>query len=352
MGKPAARQGDMTVHGGTITVGCPTVLIGGQPAARLTDMHTCPMQTPAAPSPIPHVGGPIVGPGVPTVLIGNMPAAVVGDSCVCVGPPDTIAPPGCPTVLIGTGGGGGGGGGAGSGGSVKAAIKAEAAELKEMKELNVRFEDKGGFPISGVGYSVKDPDGHNSEGILAGRLKKVGKEGNYEIALKAITKAAWSKNLAEVGDKVKLTAEVAGIESGAKATFIIYMRDGNFADRAYRSLEAQISSGKAEADWEFQVDDQLLGGQKERAGRHYSSPSFYFVVQTSGIQQRSGYLKFKDWLELEITDEDGQPMAEREYSVRLSDGSIRKGKLDRDGKARIENVPPGRAEVTIDPRGE
>lgn len=45
------------------------------PAARITDMHTCPMQTPAFPSPIPHVGGPVVGPGVPNVLIGKMPAA-------------------------------------------------------------------------------------------------------------------------------------------------------------------------------------------------------------------------------------------------------------------------------------
>jgi uncharacterized Zn-binding protein involved in type VI secretion len=70
------------------------------PAARLTDMHTCPMQTPAFPSPIPHVGGPVVGPGAPTVLIGSMPAAVLGDSCVCVGPPDTIAM-GSTTVMIG-----------------------------------------------------------------------------------------------------------------------------------------------------------------------------------------------------------------------------------------------------------
>jgi uncharacterized Zn-binding protein involved in type VI secretion len=97
------------------------------PAARLTDMHTRPMQTPGTP-PIPHVGGPITGPGAPTVLIGNMPAAVIGDVCICVGPPSsivkgsatvmiggkpaarvgdstahggTIMPPGCPTVMIG-----------------------------------------------------------------------------------------------------------------------------------------------------------------------------------------------------------------------------------------------------------
>ena len=68
-------------------------------AARLTDMHTCPMQTPGTP-PIPHVGGPIVGPGAPNVLIGNMPAAVLGDMCTCVGPPDTIAK-GSATVMIG-----------------------------------------------------------------------------------------------------------------------------------------------------------------------------------------------------------------------------------------------------------
>lgn len=69
------------------------------PAARLTDMHSCPMQTPGVP-PIPHVGGPVIGPCVPTVLVGKLPAAVVGDACVCVGPPDTIAK-GSSTVMIG-----------------------------------------------------------------------------------------------------------------------------------------------------------------------------------------------------------------------------------------------------------
>lgn len=70
-----------------------------QPAARLTDMHVCPMVTPAVP-PIPHVGGPIVGPGCPTVLIGGLPAATMGDQAVCVGPPDVIVK-GSFTVLIG-----------------------------------------------------------------------------------------------------------------------------------------------------------------------------------------------------------------------------------------------------------
>lgn len=68
-------------------------------AARLTDMHTCPMVTQGLP-PIPHVGGPIIGPGVPTVMIGKLPAAVLGDNLVCVGPPDSIIK-GSATVMIG-----------------------------------------------------------------------------------------------------------------------------------------------------------------------------------------------------------------------------------------------------------
>jgi uncharacterized Zn-binding protein involved in type VI secretion len=65
------------------------------PAARVTDLHTCPMST----GPVPHVGGPIIGVGAPTVLIGMLPASVVGDTLVCVGPPDS-AIKGSATVLI------------------------------------------------------------------------------------------------------------------------------------------------------------------------------------------------------------------------------------------------------------
>lgn len=94
------------------------------PAARVTDMHTCPMVTGV----VPHVGGPILPPGAVTVLIGSLPAARATDMATCVGPPDTIANgsatvtigkmpaarlgdptvhggvivgPGCPTVIIG-----------------------------------------------------------------------------------------------------------------------------------------------------------------------------------------------------------------------------------------------------------
>jgi uncharacterized Zn-binding protein involved in type VI secretion len=66
------------------------------PAARITDMHVCPMVTGL----VPHVGGPVLPPCCPTVLIGMLPAARVTDMLTCVGPPDVIVM-GSPTVMIG-----------------------------------------------------------------------------------------------------------------------------------------------------------------------------------------------------------------------------------------------------------
>ena len=103
--------------------------MSGQPAARVGDMHVCPMVTPGTP-PVPHVGGPVLPPGGVNVMIGGLPAARMGDMAVCVGPPDTIVKGsfpvpiarnpaarmgdqtahggsivlGCPTVLIGLAG--------------------------------------------------------------------------------------------------------------------------------------------------------------------------------------------------------------------------------------------------------
>ena len=178
----------------------------GKPAARIGDMHVCPLVTGV----VPHVGGPVVGPGVPTVLIGGMPAVTMGDMCICTGPPDVIAlgsagvliggkPAarmgditahggniilGCFTVLIGESGGGGGGGGAASakgskmganqakdsknGQSLKeAAKKGEAIADKTNKDdFKAKFSltNSKGEAQSGVKYEIKTSDGQVHEG--------------------------------------------------------------------------------------------------------------------------------------------------------------------------------------------
>uniref|UniRef100_Q479Z4 PAAR protein n=1 Tax=Dechloromonas aromatica (strain RCB) TaxID=159087 RepID=Q479Z4_DECAR len=89
----AARVGDLSNHGGTITgPGVPTVMIGGQPAAVVGDMHACVLP--------PNSHQPTVSPfpmGSATVMIGGRPALRVGDSCLC----GASAAVGSPTVMIG-----------------------------------------------------------------------------------------------------------------------------------------------------------------------------------------------------------------------------------------------------------
>lgn len=90
---PAARVGDSTGHPGVITgPGATTVMIAGQPAARVGDMHSCSFPPPAGP----HPPTPIVQ-GSSTVLIGGQPAARLGDTAGC----GAVIVMGAPTVLIG-----------------------------------------------------------------------------------------------------------------------------------------------------------------------------------------------------------------------------------------------------------
>jgi len=68
-----------------------------KPAARVGDLHTCPMFD----GPKPHVGGPVMPPGQINVLIEGLPAARMGDMLVCVSPAPDVIVMGSPTVLIG-----------------------------------------------------------------------------------------------------------------------------------------------------------------------------------------------------------------------------------------------------------
>ena len=89
----AARVGDTTVHGGTVTgPGVATVMIGGMPAAVLGDLHAC-----VIPSPPPHPPTTPFVAGSATVMIGGMPALRAGDPCGC----GASVAVGAPTVMIG-----------------------------------------------------------------------------------------------------------------------------------------------------------------------------------------------------------------------------------------------------------
>lgn len=346
MGKPAARIGDSTMHGGAIMVGCPTVLIGGMPAARIGDMHVCPMITPSVP-PIPHVGGPVVL-GSPLVLIGGMPAARMGDMVTCVGPPDTIAM-GCPTVLIGEAGGSGGGGGGGTVSSAKvgahsALVGEPGPEAEGPHWIEYQFVDSAGNPVTGVSYEFTGVDDHKEKGKLTkdGVVKRGGlpKSGNCNVKLFSVSNTRWSKNEARVGDVVKLSADVEGYEDGTKGVFEIWERDMDGADDFIAKIETTVQGNKVEVEWKYEYTEDTDEVTEEDQKKGYSSPEYYFIAKIKEDKARSDLLGFQDWLEIELKDEKGNPIANEDYIFYLSNGEIRKGKLDSKGKKREEKVPP------------
>ena len=366
----------MTAHGGTIVVGDPTVLINGMPAARVGDMHTCPMVT----GTVPHVGGPI-SMGSTTVMINGMPAARVGDMCTCSGPPDTIAM-GEPTVMIndgggpvmiggqgpvmiggsgpviiggGTaGGGGGGGGGGGAQGAVAgaAAAEANAPEETELEEhwLNFVFEDAAGNRASGMPYQLEDPDGTVVDGWLRGggavRKSRLS-EGKGTAVVQQVSGAEWSTSEATVGEEVTVTAQAKGVEDGTPATVQIkeVPAGGGGTAAIVAEIETEVSGEEVDASWAYTHEE--TGGAGEAAAQQL--PAYVAEVRVDGypLPALTGLLTYVDRLKLTFTDEEGNPHEQERYQLHLPNGGVRSGTLDGEGTLKEKGLPPGECEVVF-----
>lgn len=352
MGRPAARLTDMTTHGGVITTpGCPTVQIGGLPAARVTDMHICPMTS----GPAPHVGGPILPPCSATVLIGGLAAARVGDLATCTGPPDTIVK-GCNTVLIGDAGGGGGGGGSAGAGAAASAGMAASGEGGSGEEgphwIEYHFVDSAGNSISNVDCHFTAPDGVESVRVLgaSGIIRWSGQEAGQANARPiSLDNAQWSSDTAEVEEAVTMSADIEGYDPGTEATFSVYKRDIRGADELVITIQAQTEASTVQAEWQYEYPEEIEGTEDDQTGMGrptgYSNPDYYFIVRVEGRPARSGFLVIHDTLEIELKDPDEEPVPDEEYILYLPSGEIRTGTLDGGGTALEENIPPGYCEI-------
>ena len=342
----AARLGDPTAHGGSIVVGFPMVLIGGMPAARVGDMHVCPMLNPGVPPP-PHVGGPIAM-GSPMVLIGGMPAARMGDMVTCAGPPG-YNNDGMPYCMIGEGGSGSAsGGGAGSSAASSASASAKTAlsdnveaTTKEKHWIELEFVDKAGNPVSGVPYKFNDPDKNESEGTLKldGRiLRDAVSKGKGEVVLYKLFNAKWSKEIVKFGDKVKLSAEAEGFEDGTKVNIQIYRKEINSPDIVVKSLDEKISGNKIEIELEnkFESEDE---DKKHPLG------CYYFEAICGMCLARSALLFKEDFIELELKDSDGNSKSNEEFILYLPNGKVIQDKLDSNGYKKVEKIPAGEYSV-------
>jgi uncharacterized Zn-binding protein involved in type VI secretion len=353
MGKPAARLGDLTAHGGTVTLGLPTVLIGKMPASTLGDMHVCPMCT----GPVPHVGGPITL-GSTGVMLGKKPSARISDITVCVGPPSMPAM-GCMTVLIGEVGSGS------QAGSAASALAAAAAKTKAPKSLELfplaepgpgseshavecEFVDSAGKPLSGVAYTLTDPDKKEIKGVSGsdGRAYHGGyaKAGGFKLKVKGIKDAKWDKEKIKSTEAAKMEAEVDGVEDGTDALIGIYAQYSQADFILAATKECKVSGKKVTADFSPQslVPDLPAADAKIGALPPKGPPSgYFFMVMIGELVAVSKLLKIVGTAEFKFSDQDGKALAGMEYELIFGDGTVKRGKLDGSGKAMLEEVPHG-----------
>ena len=164
-----------------------------------------------------------------------------------------------------------------------------------------------------------------------------------------VSNMKWSAQEARRGDILKLTADVEGCSEETPAKITIYEYDQDKVHDKITELPAVIKKNKIEISWEYEyhedTDEVPTEEELQRYGKSYNPPEYFFVIeieeQKFGREQESKLLTFKDYIEIELKDPQGDPVADEKYKLILADGTEKEGTLNADGYARVEGVPPG-----------
>ena len=188
------------------------------------------------------------------------------------------------------------------------------------------------------------------------------------VLMPEFSNLAWKKGTetiteAMVGEQILLTADVQHMRNGQTVKIRIFEKDTNNPDDFVKEFAGVIKDGKVEGKWIYSyIDDtdevnnndeqsQQAQSQQEENEQDYTKPEYYFYIEETTKNIRSSnspILDFKDWVEIEVVDAGGSALANVEYKVVCPDGTEMTGTLDGEGKARIENIPPGTKKILID----
>jgi len=161
-----------------------------------------------------------------------------------------------------------------------------------------------------------------------------------------ITNVKWDKKEARRGDVLKLTADIKTVPDGTEAEIEIWEHDADEAHDLITKFPVIIKNSKAEAEWEYEYHEDTDDiPTKEESEKGYNPPEYFFRVKVGEVHKDSELLEFKDWIEISLVDKDENPMPDEKYILYLPDGSQKKGTLDNQGKAKIEDILPGPVKI-------
>ena len=152
---------------------------------------------------------------------------------------------------------------------------------------------------------------------------------------KAISKAL-------VGDEVYLCADVTDIADGATATIRIVEKDDDGNDDFVTELSAAVQDGKIRRKWKviYTEDNDDTDSQKEMEEKGYTLPEYAFTAESSGVKsEESGQLDVMGWIKTQFINKyNKKPLRNMNYEIRASNGSLTKGKTDKNGFIELGNL--------------
>lgn len=172
--------------------------------------------------------------------------------------------------------------------------------------------------------------------------------GLYLFPFVEIKNLKWDKQEARRGDILKLSADIKGLADGNVAEIQIWEHDADDAHDLVTKFPVTIRNQKIEADWEFQyVDDTDDIPTQEESEKGYQWPEYFFRIVCAGKSADSGLLRFKDWVEIQLLDKNQKPVPNEEFTIIFSDGTEKKGRLNSNGEAILEDLPPGSYKINF-----
>ncbi len=168
-----------------------------------------------------------------------------------------------------------------------------------------------------------------------------------------VTNMKWSADEARRGDTLTLSADIEGVDEGTEAKIIIYEYDSDNIHDVITEFPAVVEQKKIEVQWEYEyhedTDEIPTDEELKKYGGSYNPPEYFFTIiigaEEFGTEQESGILGFKDWIEINLKDENGEIIPNEEYILILSDGKEKRGSLDEIGYAKETGIPPGRIKI-------
>ncbi|MDH4275905.1 MAG: hypothetical protein OEW08_12790, partial [Gammaproteobacteria bacterium] len=248
----------------------------------------------------------------------------------------------------GPGSGGGGGGGAGKTGSVASApvLTGKPGEKVLGKHwVEYKFVDTNNLPLVGVKYRFKDTAGVEKKSALTldGRIYKGGlsEEGKTEAELYGIVNPRWSTDAAKADEKLEMNTDTFGIPDGTAARIDVWVTDISGPDFIIDSIEETVKSKKITATWKF---PHLSGADLIP---NAIAPDFYFTVSVGADKVRSGPVRIRDWIDIELKNDEGKAIANASYVLTTPAGDVRQGKTDANGEAKEDDLPPTKFKIKV-----